>query len=270
MDITVRRALPPEITDAVIDFLHDTPAALYSSSLVQRSWRARAQRLIYAKIVLRDRQAYASLHRLLHHSRAFLTKQCRRTTRLEITDDPDHPYAHAFLLAFRNLFPALTALAFRGVRWGFLHPTPVLLECMASTFHSVTKLELHACAFRRFRDFARTVCALRSLRDLALVRTSLGRASLHASATLGTDLRLRCVRAGHLASDGSLAELLYWLLASPSAKARSIQVLEVDPRDLMSGASFHGPLQALLWQLGPSLTKLEIPLMPRGAHCPSS
>lgn len=275
MDDTNARVLPPETTDKIIGYLHDTPAALVSSSLVQRTWTARAQWLLYAKMSLRGHQAYASLRclRFEPSTKTFLQQQCQHTTRLEITDDRDRPYAHAVPLTFSTLLPALTTLVYHAAHWGSLHPDPALLNSL-STFHTVATLEIYGCQFRKFRDFVRIICAFRNLCHLTIARTDLGKPSVHpfepATTSLGNKLRLSHLCAQHLVSDGTcLAELLNWLSMTPSAnpedpEAKSIQVLMIHPQNLTPGTSFHGPLQALLQLLGSSLTVLDIPVLSEG------
>lgn len=280
MGDTSARTLPPETTDKIIDYLHDIPTALVSSSLVQKSWTYRAQWWLYTKIFLRDRQAYASLLRLKSQprTRAFLKQQCGHTTRLEITDDKDYPYAHAFPLPFINFFPVLNALAYHDAQWSQLHPDPTILDSL-STFSRVATLEFYACRFSKFRDFVRVICALRSLCDLTIVETNLGKASLLLNlntieptiTSLGKELRLSRLHARHLVSEGtSLAELLNWVSMTPSAESTAdeqrIQTLVIHPHDLTSGTSFYGPLQALLRQLGSSLTTLDIPVLPQSTY----
>lgn len=266
------RTVPPETTDRIIDYLHDIPSALTSCSLVQKSWTTRAQWWLYTRISLRNRHAYPSLRRLKLQAstRAFLKHQCNHTTHLEITDDKEQPYAHVFPLTFINIFPQLTSLTYHDAQWSHLHPDPTILDSL-STFSSVTTLELRACQFSKFRDFVRVICALRSLCDLTVVRTNLGKPSRNTIeptiASLGQALRLRHLRVQNLEQDEtSLEGLLDWLSMTPSAGERCIQTLGIHLQDLTSGVLLHSPIHTILRQLGSSLTVLDIPVLQQGVY----
>ncbi|EPT02393.1 hypothetical protein FOMPIDRAFT_1095389, partial [Fomitopsis schrenkii] len=54
---TAQSVLPLEIAYRILDFLHDSPHALWACSLVHSTWRPHAQRLLFATVLLRDRRA---------------------------------------------------------------------------------------------------------------------------------------------------------------------------------------------------------------------
>lgn len=265
MDDASERALPPETTDNIIDHLYGNPATLASSSLVRRSWKARAQWRLYAKVFLRDRQAYTSLRCLRSDpsTRDFLKHQCGHTTHLEIIDDKDHPYAHAVPFAFSNLFPVLHTLVCHDAQWLSLPPDPAFFNAL-STFHNVTTLEFDRCNFRNFRDLVRTICGFCNLSDLTITSTKLAKVSVHTVeptiASLGNELRLR-----HLhVDDTCLLELLNWLSMTPSvdSEEKSLRILTIRPSHTaaLKTHPLHRSLQALLQRLGSSVTALEIPV----------
>lgn len=239
------KSLPPETTDKIIDFLHDHPAALAASALVDSSWRHRAQWLLFARVFLRDRKAYDTLRHL------------------EIIDDQNRPYGHQIPLTLCLAFPALQSIAYHNAQWHEktrLHPAffPSL-----SIFSRVAALELHTCQFRSFRDFARFISALQGLRDLTLVRTHVGQQPLNVALSPHNSKlempRLRYLRAEHLLSeDGSLAALLTWLARTPSGQ--TVQVLQIIPQAMMLQTSFHAPVDDLLGPLGSCVTDLDIPV----------
>ena len=176
------------------------------------------------------------------------------------------------LLAFSSLFPALHTLVCHDAQWLSLHPDPAFFNAL-STFHSVTTLEFYGCKFRKFRDFVRIICAFRNLSDLTVTRTDLGKVAVHTmeptTASMGNELRLSHLHVQHLVSDETcLPELLNWLSMTPSvdSEKKSLRMLAIRPSDLTSGMSFHAPLQALLQQLGSSLTALEIPVLSQGSR----
>ncbi|KZT64435.1 hypothetical protein DAEQUDRAFT_612247 [Daedalea quercina L-15889] len=273
---TAKKAIPPEATDKIIDFLEDNPAALVASSRVHSNWRPRAQWLLFTRIFFRDRQAYGSMRRVLQSTgRDSIKKHCEHTTHLEIIDDKTRPYAHAIPLTFSGLFPTLLSITYRNARWNekiHLHPDPTIFDSL-STFSCVTTLELHTCEFRAFRDFVRFVSAFRSLRDLTLVRVNLGKQSLiiivpTANASLGKELKLNRFHVEHLVSEETaLTELLCWLVLTPSGQ--TVKELQIRQQDmaLVLPMSFHASLEVLLESLGSSITSLDAPIFLHGIYC---
>jgi len=57
--------LPPELTDRIIDFLWDDPAALHSCSLTARSWLSSSRFHLFSTLRIVNRRAYDRLAHLV-------------------------------------------------------------------------------------------------------------------------------------------------------------------------------------------------------------
>lgn len=115
---TMRRAshrtLPPEITDYILDFLHDDPVTLASCTLVNRSWLSTARKHFFRRIVLRTHTDCRGLHALLASS----PELSHYITELIIKDETARMWGPETLAGDQRLLDVLSQLNLTSLEVG--------------------------------------------------------------------------------------------------------------------------------------------------------
>jgi len=218
--------LPPELTDRIIDFLWDDPAALHSCSLTARSWLSSSRFHLFSTLRIVNRRAYDRLAHLvinLPHMR------------------------HSVPTVFASRMPGLQTIRIVSADWHASPPHGTFFM-MLSHFASVTQVEFDTCAFRNFNDFQRVVCAFPRLVHLFVRGDALFTfPPAQVAQAQGLWLREPWYRE-HIA-------LWKWLRMTPSS--RTITSLCIS----CPGTRWHAAFGEILEALGPSLERLEMPLI---------
>jgi len=107
--------LPPELTDRIIDFLWDDPAALHSCSLTARSWLSSSRFHLFSTLRIVNRRAYDRLAHLvinLPHMRPLFCANRVREPHARTPDDPNSLSRLARIAPSRHLLHDVVAFCF--------------------------------------------------------------------------------------------------------------------------------------------------------------
>lgn len=159
--------LPQELTDAIIDFLHDDLTTLRSCSLVHSSWTQSCRHHLYAAVAFRafcDLQAWAdNISPNLPNPAVYV----RSLSMVDFTllDSIDLESGFQYFQAFSRVrhLRLATPCAL---------PSPLLRGLHAQVCFSVESLELHLSSSIKVIDLVRFICSFPLLQDLTLVGTN--------------------------------------------------------------------------------------------------
>ncbi|KAF7800032.1 hypothetical protein EIP86_011275 [Pleurotus ostreatoroseus] len=172
--------IPPELTDYVLDFLHDDPKSLKACALAARALRPAARFHLFRTVhvfSLRSGQKFWHLLQrdpaLGQHARhavfAKLTPLASSSVSVppssSVPPIPDAPLAPLLWPALFHALPAVTRLEFLYV----LMTDPPLRHALAAHFPLVTSLTLQFCRLPSFADFAALVDSFPALAELSLL-----------------------------------------------------------------------------------------------------
>ncbi|KAH8102423.1 hypothetical protein BXZ70DRAFT_781410 [Cristinia sonorae] len=157
---------PQEITDYVLDFLHDNPKALRACAKTCRSWLPTSYLHLFANITFQSPASCSAFGTLLQDApylgqlvhditfpMLFDTKHHDQQLGSAVVDVPIPTTAYAALSALKRL---------NLMMWNF---DIYRYEGFAS-LHSVTHLNLHFCRFPSFHSFAVFIMSFPNLEDL--------------------------------------------------------------------------------------------------------
>lgn len=265
--------LPPEITDRIIDHLWDDPAVLYSCSLVARSWAASSRYHLFSTLRIVSRRPFDGLVKLARRRAPHIVPLFHLVHELQVYDvtAKKKPYARIVPHVFAAHMPNLRTLRFYQADWRQVTPMQATFPMFLAQFTSVTQLELDGCICANLKDFQRVICAFPMLEHL-FVRGddpfTLPPNPQHNLTALTppprTVQRPRLLSLGlwfrsHWHKEHTL--VWEWLLDTPS-KDTLHSVCVYAP-----GTEWHPPYGQMLQAVGPSLLRLDTPLLLDGEHC---
>ncbi|OBZ67510.1 hypothetical protein A0H81_12544 [Grifola frondosa] len=233
--------LPPEVTDCIIDALHDRQT-LCSCALTCRNWLPASRYNLFYRITINKRPNYDAL----------------------LWEDKERPWVH--------VIPHVFSIHLRNVRFltigDFIWDTfrlPPSFYTLGTHFTSVSTLELCSGRFSTFSEFRRLICAFPQLSRLFVQDTEWSRSprtplpSTHHAFTMDRP-RLELLWFDS-AAEGGVITLLDWLLRTPSAQSIS------DLQLWTQGRSEFVACENILESLGPSLEHFQLSLDCRTEVC---
>ncbi|GJE87620.1 F-box protein [Phanerochaete sordida] len=163
-------ALPNELSDYIVDFLHDDRQSLKSCSLTCRSWYPAARFHLYDRVYLSSPAAACTLQELLHESPyvgQFTQHLVMAKVAPQATPDPhkDNGQEPA-LRTWEPLFSALPNVHQLGISW--LEIDIAFQSALLHNFVQTTELTLQYCRFPSFGGFASVLHSFPSLQQCTL------------------------------------------------------------------------------------------------------
>ncbi|OCH95832.1 hypothetical protein OBBRIDRAFT_800394 [Obba rivulosa] len=240
--------VPPELSDYIIDFLHNDPASLKACSLVHRSWVPTARLHIFENVNLLTPRMCASFDRLMEtstHLGAYVKEF--NVAKLTTTGMSAQDRTAALAMAERVLPRIFTHLAYvRAFSVSCLDVDVAMIISLAP-HPSVEELVLEYCQFPAFGDFVDLFHSFPRLRTLSMRGVTWRDTELGARARPEPP-RLQSVVLG---KDMDTATLTRWMLAeSLHRDIESLSVACVTEDNVIA-------VEPFLEALGPSLRDLE-------------
>ncbi|PCH33762.1 hypothetical protein WOLCODRAFT_112452 [Wolfiporia cocos MD-104 SS10] len=243
--------LPPEISDYILDYLHDDTRSLAACSLTCRDWVPTARYHLFASVTLHSARLCAAFANLVQRS-PLIAPYVRE---LNVSKLSKHAESDS-LLVERTLRTILTRLEqTHTLSVSLLNAQSIaIMQSSLTRNPSVTELHLQFCEFATFGDVIDLLSAFPELESLALRGVSWGDASLGHHAPRATSFpKLRKLRLGR---DVDTSTLLDFVLCG--SHHRSITELAACCTS-EDGAAAVG---ALIENIGPSLRHLELEWCP--------
>jgi hypothetical protein len=144
---TTARRLPAELTDIIVDFLHDDEEALASCSLVCRDWLAAARYHVFKELLLHPWNIEAFVN-LIAQPSATVVPYIHDL----VIDQVKIRHLDLFEAMFLRLrpFEFLRRLELWNIRWCNYEPLPV--DTLVSAFSNVTDVRLRNLIFDKPTD----------------------------------------------------------------------------------------------------------------------
>ncbi|KAI0697130.1 hypothetical protein BC835DRAFT_1270792 [Cytidiella melzeri] len=214
--------IPPELSDYIIDFLHDNRAALKACSLTARSWYPAARYHLYWRVSLphfKSFRTYCSLLDICPTLGSF-TRNVKLSNTFPLTTSRkgqlDVPRQDMEQL-WEFMLPKLTAT--ECLELSFLAFQPVLANHLARNLTTVTDISLQYCSFDSFSSFAAVICSFPCLQSCVLRGISWHNAITPAAPThSGTKSMRPRLASLSLGRDVPLEDLLPWLLEGDACR----------------------------------------------------
>ena len=159
--------LPPELSDIIVDFLHDDEESLANCSLVCKDWLPVTRYHIFKNLLL-DRWNVEEFVDMITHPSATVAPYIHQLT---IDQGKKPRYHHVFQRAFLRLprFNLLHELELRNVQWCNF-PTGVV-DSLISAFQRVADVKLSNSAFGSPTHFMSIFTRFRHLKRMSILQT---------------------------------------------------------------------------------------------------
>lgn len=208
-------AIPHELSDYIVDFLHGDRRALMACGLTCRSWYPAARYHLYSRIYLSSPAACRILLQLLDGSPYLgqftrylsMSKAIRHVSGVNTEDDTDDKLSGDWSTLFTFL-PNVQQLEL-----SFLEMDIAFHSALVSNFTRTTELTLQYCRFPSFGDFTSVLLSFPSLRCCTLrgISWESDQTALTSVTTERRDARIS-IKGLTLGRDLDLQELIEWLL----------------------------------------------------------
>lgn len=242
--------IPAELSDYIIDFLHDDRLALKACNLTCGKWRPAARYHLYRRVSLLSLRSCDTFSKLLEDS-PFLATFARELNISNTSPDVihvDNGRAQELHPLWSSLLPALIAV--RRLEISFLKIDGMFQTSLLHNLKTVTELSIQYCRFPSFFDLVSAVHSFPSLKTCTLRGLSWNESHAQTTSTgtmgacprltkliLGRDLPLEAIVSWFLTQDAcqdlihfsgccsSAAEavLLSELLRSASPKLKELE-----------------------------------------------
>lgn len=206
---------PPELSDYILDFLHDDREALKACSLTTRKWRPAARYHLYRKVSLPSIQACRTFCEVMKEApflAAFTREVGISNTNFEFSPDVDGAQTQELDHLWSTVLPALIAV--ERLQVSFLKIDEVFQTNLRKNLNTVTELSMQYCRFPSFFNLVAAVHSFPSLKNCTLRGLSWdespGPASASPLRTLDPCPKLAKLTLGR---DLPLEALVSWLLA---------------------------------------------------------
>lgn len=161
--------IPIELSDYILDFLHEDRKALKKCSLICRSWYPSARYHLYSRIYLPSPTACRLLHQLFESSSYLgqFTRYLNLSKAMSPTSDKDSEDTNSKLaVLWPPLFAALPHV--EELELSFLEIDTPFHTALLPNFPRLTTLTLQYCRFPSFGHFAAALLSFPSLRQCTL------------------------------------------------------------------------------------------------------
>jgi len=155
--------VPPELSDYIVDYLHDDPRSLAACCLTCRDWLPSARYHLFSSIVLHSAQSCEAFARLLEPSPhlGFYVRELN-LTKLGAKTQVGSPKAEKHLPSIMTRLQLVQTLGVSLLDMGNF------VDSSVEFCTSVTELQIQYCAFASFEDFLQTFSSLPRLENLTL------------------------------------------------------------------------------------------------------
>jgi len=214
--------VPPELSDYIIDFLHDDRVTLKACSLVSQTWHPTARFHLFHKIYLRSLKSCKLYCQLLKSAPALgtFTREVSISNAGSVIGANNHledTQLQELGLLWSTISPWLTAAERLDI--SFLKIDGVFQTSLVQNLNTITEVSLQYCRFQSFPEFVRALHSFPSLQSCTLRGLSWNDADALVGATpvgtAGVSLRLKKLILGR---DLPLEAIVEWLVTQDVCK----------------------------------------------------
>ncbi|PCH36380.1 hypothetical protein WOLCODRAFT_166882 [Wolfiporia cocos MD-104 SS10] len=161
------KRLPPEITDFIIDFLHDDTRTLKACSLVCHSWLPATRYHLFDSVRIRSTEDCLRFRRLL--DRPLPRSWVDIAYHIRQLVFHDFPFQFLDLAKVQHSFSKLREVRSLYFRFWMEAEVPEgLIRCLATALPQVTELHFQECFFVYQAQLLRMICAFPNLKQLRI------------------------------------------------------------------------------------------------------
>ncbi|KAF8066976.1 hypothetical protein FPV67DRAFT_1221856 [Lyophyllum atratum] len=207
-------AIPLEIHEIIIDFLHLDPRSLSACALVCKAWRPASQHHLLHKITIK-RHTYRRFLHLLHESPDFRRMVQARVHTLTVTQEPrvSRCWLHDFIPHLAGFIIKNLIIDRRNAGDPTNYDIVPHARIFRDSFQSLTELKLYQAKFNSLTHLVAMICSLRDLESLSLdsvtwVRWEAGSPSVE---RYRLPRRLHDLTINLRRHDGTLTQFMEWI-----------------------------------------------------------
>lgn len=214
--------IPPELSDYIMDFLHDDRLALKTCSLTSRSWRPASRYHLYRKVLLPSMDSCKTFHQLLRDSPslASFTREVgiSNVNSLSVADGVQGAAQQQFEVLWSSIIPALTGA--ERLDMTFLKIDDIFQTNLLGNLNTLTALSLQYCRFPSFLEFVMMIHSFSSLKSCTLRGLSWNEGSDAPSSATSIGTTSACPKLTKLVlgRDIPLEAIVGWLLAEDACQ----------------------------------------------------